>query len=119
MPKRKIIRTSVDKPNPKKEEKEKKLMRALEGFQEMNDKLTRINEGLKQNTNKLMDEIGMCLNNIFIRLETVEVYCGIATHTESQTSDVPTEETATSTDTKEMLSNDKLLALSTEESLAQ
>jgi uncharacterized coiled-coil DUF342 family protein len=119
MSKRKIVRTSVDKPNPKKEEKEKKLMRALQGFQEMNDKLTHINEGLKENTNKMVDEIGRCLDDIFIRLGKVETFCGIGPHTEFQTNDVQTEETATSIDTMEMLSNDKSLSPSVEESLAQ
>jgi hypothetical protein len=119
MPKRKIIRTSAEKPNHKKEEQEKKLRKALEGFQEMNDKLHSINKGLKDNTNKMMDEIGRCLDHIFIRLEKVEAFCGIGPHTEFQTNVVQTEETATSIDTMEMLSNDILPAPSAEESLAQ
>lgn len=119
MAKRKIIRTSAEKPNPKKEEQEKKLRRALEGFQEMNDKLTHINKSLKDNTNKMIDEIGRCLDDIFIRLERVETFCGFSPQTAFQTNDVPTVEMATSTDTTEMLSNDILPAPSVEERLAQ
>jgi hypothetical protein len=119
MTRRKIIRTSEPKTNAAKEAKEKKLSEALEGLQEMNDKLMHINVGLKKNTNAMMDEIGRCLNEIFMRLEKVEAHCGIVCPVASQTIDAPTEETATSTDSTETPSNTESPSPSVEECLAQ
>ena len=119
MARRKIIRTTESKPNLKSEEKAQKLSAALDGLQDMNKQLMQVNAGLKHNTNKMVDEIGRCLDDIFKRLLALELYCGIVTQTQLQTNDVPTEETATSTDTLEMSSNSELPVPSVEESLAQ
>jgi len=119
MTRRKIIRTNEPKTNAAKEAKEKKLTDALDGLQEMNDKLMHINVGLKKNTNAMVDEIGRCLDNIFTRLAVVEAHCGIVLPADTQTIDAPTEETATSTDTPETLSSSESPSPSVEESLAQ
>jgi hypothetical protein len=116
---RKIIRTNQPKVNPKNEEKEKKLAKALEGMQDMNKQLIEVNAGLKHNTNQMVEEIGRCLDNIFTRLAILEGHCGIVHQTETQTISELAEGTATSTDTMETPSSIELPAPSVEESLAQ
>lgn len=90
MSKRKIVRT------PAKIEPEMK-----KDLIELNRQLVGMNVKLKENTNKMVNEIGRCLDEIFIRLANLEKCCGIEysqVKAESQTSVEQTSEMATATD---------------------
>lgn len=77
----------------------------------MNKELIGINIKLKENTNKMVEEVSRCLNEIFNRLERIEAHCGISlplAEEQPQTTDAPTEQTATATDTTETSSTPEL-----------
>jgi len=74
---------------------------------DMNQKFLEMNVQLKDNTNRMVEEIGRCLDELFTRLERVEAHCGLSLPPSPelpQTNGAQTEETATSTDTPETLS---------------
>lgn len=108
MTKRKIIRTSVPKNNEKIIAKAEKYAKALTNAEALHQQLTTMNEQLKSNSNAMVSEIEKCLQNLFARVERLELHVGLVRPPQEpidvQTISALAEETAMATDTMEMLS---------------